>query len=147
MIYTLSKFGRRFAAGFMSVWLSGVVLLLCCADMDAGPAVVEIGDAAHMSAHCEKMMGKTESESNPDSESVSRHEGELDNDCCAFLPMLFDKKRTVEGKWQFVAITPAAVAEKPSRSVDTYTFAPIYSYRPRPISRDGTYLKNRTFRI
>ena len=146
MVYTLSKFGRRFAAGFLSVWLSGVVLLLCCADMNAGVAEAKIAEAAHMSAHCDK-MGKTETELNPDSESVSRHEGELDNDCCAFLPMLFDKKRVVEGKWQIAAATQVAVVEMPRPTVELQNFAAVQFYRPHPLSRDGTYLKNRTFRI
>src|SRR5829696_4216429 len=101
---TRSRSSRAVAA-FMSIWLSGAFFLFLC----AGPssAATEHCPLARSSSHCDH-GGRGAAPSSFDrakSDSV---------DCCAFIPVLFDKVRTGEnGNNASAAVTLKTVTSRP----------------------------------
>src|SRR5256885_2014267 len=79
-------------AALLSLWLSGVVLLLGCqASMASSRAEsCPLAGTARMSHHCDRSMPD-----DPSREAIGRRLP-FPTDCCAFLPALFDKTRTVQ---------------------------------------------------
>lgn len=132
---------KRIFAGLLAVWLSGVVFLLCCGMPKVQAAEIESCPLAKK-GHCAKSSGD---------ENALRFEifqnADSSFDCCGFLPQVFDKVRKAERN-QEVSELPIK-PELPALSFDsikTQATASLH-YRPRPINRSGTYLKNRVFRI
>ena len=136
---TLKKYIRISLAGFMSVWLSGFVFLLFChIQSDAA----EFCPLAKPGVHCDK------AEKAKDAEKFTKQTSDAGMDCCAFIPLFFDKTRTVDNQRQVVFATPSYVAITP-RFAASYTLA---TNTPRlhistVLPRNDTFLKNRTFRI
>jgi hypothetical protein len=136
---TLRKLTQKAFAGFMAVWLSGVVFLLCChatpmPEMDSCPLV-------RMGAHCDKADKERETE------KVTSGTNETGIDCCAFIPAFFDKTRTVDTNQQVAVAPPATTALEPRVVVIRSNHYPV---RIRPsivLVKNDTFLKNRTFRI
>jgi len=129
---------RKALAGFMSVWLSGALLLFCQMPAKAsGTDFCPLAKASH--GHCSKATNNSsELVSTPSSQAF---------DCCAFIPAIFDKTRKIE---QHVKSTPLAMQAVAVRA----EFRPAarllqirsgyISYQP---SRDRVFLKNSVFRI
>jgi len=96
----IGKYCRRTTAGILSIWLSGIALLLFCQlpAKAAGEDFCPLAKASH--GHCERSKDKNESElvSNPTPQSF---------DCCAFIPAVFDKTRKIDRKPQ-----PAGIIQK-----------------------------------
>ena len=132
---------KRIFAGFLAVWLSGIVFLLCCTAPAAKAAEIESCPLAKK-GHCKKSA---------DDEKALRFEnlesGGTSFDCCGFLPRVFDKVRKIE-KAEQIAALPVRIKTAPQ----LFAFIKIQpiafpGYRPPPNNRSGTYLKNRVFRI
>jgi hypothetical protein len=134
------KLSHKSLAGFLMIWLSGVVFLLCCAEMSGKTADKEFCPLEKMSAHCDRAENK-------DSQVVTNQTDEQGVDCCAFLPVFFDKTRTIETSQPASTAAPATVVEKPSPILPQANFVPTISYRSTILLRNNTFLKNRTFRI
>lgn len=132
---------KRIFAGLLAVWLSGVVFLLCCGMPKSQAAEVESCPLAKK-GHCAKSSGD---------ENALRFEivqnADSSFDCCGFLPQVFDKVRKAERN-QEVSELPVKL-EVSSLSFGFIRIQPstFYGYRPQPLNRSGTYLKNRVFRI
>ena len=133
---------RRTVAGFMAVWLSGFVFLFCCDAAKAAAKSVESCPMPKMSHHCD-----TAKQQNDDSNSVSRAEG-VCFECCAFLPVVFDKARKVDQPNQPVA-APDRVVEVARRITPRLhrTVRAIARYRARLPDKSRTFISTQVFRI
>jgi hypothetical protein len=137
----MGKLAHKGLAGFMTLWLSGIVFILCChlqndyvAERDSCP-LVKLG------AHCKK------GEKTKQPEIITRQSDDPGMDCCAFIPAFFDKTRTNDNHQQ-VAVAASAVIQTPSISgITRPSYAPFDAYHPPAILKNDTFLKNRTFRI
>ena len=131
---------HRFFAGFMAVWLSGVVFLLCCERINGAPDSVEFCPLAKKSAHCDKAA-----KVDPANPTVST--GFNSVGCCDFLPAIFDKVRKIERAQKQIAITPEVVtpAANEFAAVD---HTPIFTaYRSRNEAHQKLFIQNCMFRI
>jgi hypothetical protein len=134
----IKKTAHKAIAGFMALWLSGIIFLLCCEKLNAKQAEAEFCPLAKMSGHCDK----TESGA-PVIEAVA----DASVECCAFLPVVFDKARKIEQTQTHAAITPTPAATKfhfPRPAIKTQ---PAVAFHARVPDRHATYLINRNFRI
>jgi len=125
-------------AGFMSVWLTGIVFLFCCEQMNAASMEPEFCPLRKMSKHCDRMKES-------DAPTVGTTSTESFK-CCGFLPIVFDKVRKIERSESF------AVANAPAVVQTDLTYSTVRTYQkvfhvPRIESRQGTYLRNCNFRI
>jgi hypothetical protein len=132
---------QRSLAGFMAVWLSGVVFLFCCPEMKAA-AAADFCPMMQMSSHCDH-AAKQE----PANDSV---EGVRPAcfECCAFLPVVFDKSRKID------VVQKQISAPKEELALAKFKFPAARFAMPqsrllkqRVADRHGTYLVNGVFRI
>jgi len=128
-------------AGFMALWLSGVVFLFCCEEINGRSMEADSCPLAKMSAHCDK-ANKAEG-----SEVVANQTDQQAIECCGFIAIFFDKTRMVESNQQPSAAAPAFVIAQPRLISGPTAFPPAKSYRSTALLRNNTFLKNRTFRI
>jgi len=132
---------RKTLTGFMAVWLSGVVFLICCESMNVRAMDTEFCPLAAKSSHCDKALGE---ETSPNVAELSA----TDNiECCAFLPFLFDNDRKLERVEQPASASqPALPVRFNIRSIgfERVTFA---VFTPHLADRQETYIRNRVFRI
>lgn len=132
---------KRLSAGLLAVWLSGVVLLFFCGTMKAQAAQIESCPLAKKD-HCLK------SSSNKDALQFESFQNDnLAFDCCGFLPQFFDKVRKTEQKQQIAENSVKSQVKPPSLVFIKVQPNAFFKYRPRPLNRNGTYLKNQVFRI
>jgi hypothetical protein len=134
-------FSQRIISSALVIWLSGVVLLFCCGNMEARAAEAESCPLAETS-HCDK---RSSGERNVDSARFQKETFAFD--CCGFLSKVFDKARKIE-KIPQAAIAAASVkirAPKFSFVVDAVKAPKVYE--PPVHNRGSTYLKNCVFRI
>ena len=134
------KISHKAIAGFLMIWLSGVVFLLCCTEINANTDE-EFCPLARMSADCDN------AETKKDSQAVTNQTDEQGMDCCAFLPPLFDKGRTIETNQKVEDVPPVTAIEgrKPLSVHAPFTSGSFYNSTVR--FKNNTFLKNRTFRI
>ena len=132
---------RKTLAGFMAIWLSGVVFLLCCHVQNTMAAGMESCPLVKLGAHCDK------ADKEKDSEKVEKQSTEPGMDCCAFIPVLFEKTRTRDSNQQIAIVAPTTVVVKPRLVAVQINFAPAYPYLSTVLIKSDTFLKNRTFRI
>ena len=135
----LRMFTRSTLAGFMVMWLSGVVFLILCQGQTANS--MESCPLVRLGAHCDK------ADKEKDSEKVTKQSNETGIDCCAFIPALFDKTRTVYSNQQVVLINPSTTVANPRLVPVQINFPPAYRYSSTVLLKNNTFLKNRTFRI
>lgn len=86
----LKKAIRRTAAGFMAVWLSGIVFVVCCVAMNGSAMDGESCPLAQMTEHCDK----TESANSPS--LIVRLTETESLECCGVMPLVFDKARKLD---------------------------------------------------
>jgi hypothetical protein len=144
-----SAFSQRIVSGVLVFWLSGIVLLFCCGNMEARAA--EAADSCPLAkmSHCnrQQQQASPDGEDNPDFAVFQKQSRAFD--CCGFLPKVFDKARKLEKNPQ-VALTAAATTEKisaPKFSFAVYAAEAPRIYQPAVRNRGSTYLKNCVFRI
>ncbi|HEX8250241.1 MAG TPA: hypothetical protein VF599_18855 [Pyrinomonadaceae bacterium] len=136
-----SGFSQRIISGALVIWLSGVVLLFCCGNMEAQAAETDSCPLAKTS-HCDQPSSR---ENNPDSARFQKESRAFD--CCAFLPKVFDKARKIEKNPQASIATPISKISAPRFSFAAVTIKVPKVYRPLVHNRGSTYLKNCVFRI
>ena len=143
---------KRIFAGLLTVWLSGIVFLFCCGAMPTTQAVAEAESEsccplAKMDHHCDKpAVGETTAAENAERFDAFQN-GKSAFDCCGFLTHVFDKARKAEIVKQIAAVAEKTVIETPKFAFVKTKSNAFFKYRPRPLNRSGTYLKNRVFRI
>lgn len=141
VIHPQNSITKRIFAGLLAIWLSGVAFLFCCGMPEAQASETESCPLAKK-GHCLK---STSDEKALRFESFQKSKPALD--CCEFLPQVFDKVRKTERSQQLAALS--VKSEIQPFSFDFIKAEPgvFDNYRPRPLNRSGTYLKNRVFRI
>lgn len=132
---------KRSIAGFMAVWFSGALFLLCCANMDARASEKQSCPLAKKSSHCDKAKRDA---------SATRFTGTSSArlvDCCGFLPAIFDKNSKIEPVQEPIAGPTGTV-------VPTVVRTPLLSYSSSPAAfparlddRQGVFILNCVFRI
>src|SRR5438045_2855321 len=100
----LETFTRRSLAGFMALWLSGVVFLFLCHAQAA--TAMETCPLVKLGAHCDK------ADKEKDAKKVTKQTNETGMDCCAFIPTLFDKTRTSDSNQQVEIAAPTTTIVK-----------------------------------
>ena len=131
---------RKTVAGFMALWLSGVVFVFCCYANSAVAHKPEFCPMHTASHHCDGMMPQNDGSSN-----VGRVEG-VCFDCCGYLPAVFDKARKVDQAPPVTA--PERVALKPRLITPRPTRAPLApAYRTRLPDKSRTFISTQVFRI
>ena len=137
----LIKLAQRPIAAIMVAWLSGFLLLFCC-DTPSAKAADEHCPLSQKSEHCDK-GAKT----NEDSFSIHGQTKHTDTDCCAYLPIIFDKARKVE-RTEKTALAPDLVrAHVPKFRPVVISFLAEYAYSPPVLYRDKIFITNCVFRI
>jgi hypothetical protein len=132
---------QRSTAGFMAVWLSGAVFLLCCPEMKAA-APADSCPLAKMSSHCDHAAKQETGNDSVEGVRPACFE------CCAFLPIVFDKSRKIDVvQKQIVAPSQELVVKRfEFPLVSVKRLPPVIVQRNVP-DRHGTYLVNGVFRI
>lgn len=135
------KLAIRSTATLMAVWLSGIMFLFCCAEMNAAPPA-ESAPSANLSAHCDKAPV----EQAPG--DVASSSEETCSDCCGFIPLVFDKARKIEldqKQLATVVLKPQALRHElpavTTRAKQNFALPAYFS------NKQDSYLVNRTFRI
>ena len=135
----LKTITRSTLTGFMVMWLSGVVFLILCHGQKAN--TMESCPLVKLGAHCDK------ADKGKDSEKITKQTNETGIDCCAFIPVFFDKTRTSDSNQQVAIAAPTTSVVKPRLTAIQTNFAPAFQYFSTVLSKNNTFLKNRTFRI
>jgi hypothetical protein len=131
---------RKVTSSLLALWLSGFVLLFCCAAMETR-AETEFCPLAKAKSHCDKT-----DEAEADVPVFSADSG-LRFDCCGFLPAVFDKARKIEKNQQTANIAEQLKVERPVFSFVKTDSANDNFYRPPPFYQKKIFIKNRVFRI
>jgi len=135
----IRKYARVSLAGAISLWLSGVVFLFCCHTVVASPTA-DTCPMAKMSAHCDKAKKQ-----NADSFIVEPTPA----DCieCGYLPVVFDKNRTVgRDQKQAARIEKAIVVQIRQPETEDLTAMPRSVYTRVSFTKKS-FIKNCVFRI
>lgn len=135
------KMTRTTLAGFMAVWLSGVVFLFCCGTMDAMAADSDICPLAKMSADCDK------AEKAGANAAIVVSSDESSVGCCAFLPAVFDKSRKVERDQKQIALASTSVVIEPQLPKVAAPHRIPTTFRPHIPDRQRSFVKNCAFLI
>lgn len=134
-------FSQQIVSSALVIWLSGVVLLFCCGNMEAQAAERDSCPLAKTS-HCDK---RSSGENNPDFARFQKESQTLD--CCDFLPKVFDKARKIEKIPQVATAAATAEIRAPKFSFVVERVKAPRAYQPLVHDRGSTYLKNCVFRI
>lgn len=130
---------RKITSSLLVVWLSGFVLLFCCAAMEAR-AEAEFCPLAKAKSHCDKA-----NKAQTDAPTFSNDSG-LKVDCCGFLPAVFDKTRKIEKAPQIVGVSRVKI-DPPRFSSGAGNFAIAAAYRPPEFTQKKIFIANCVFRI
>lgn len=141
MLVKIKRTVRKILAGTMAVWLSGIVFLACCQQLNARSMEMESCPLAKMSEHCDKATRQ-----DADRAFVELTE-QPSVDCCGFLPVVFDKSRKIEQAEKQVAITSSVVALKFSLPPILKITPSFSAFRSRTPDRHGIFVENCVFRI
>jgi hypothetical protein len=137
----MGKLAYRGLAGFMALWLSGIVFILCCHLQNGYVAERDSCPLVKLGAHCKK------GEKAKSADIITRQGDDQGIDCCAFIPAFFDKTRTNDTNQQVAVPAPPAIPALAIIVITRPSYAPPQAYHPPPILKNDTFLKNRTFRI
>ena len=137
----LNKILLNSLSAFFVVWLSGVLVLVCCGSrLFTASAMTNEPESCPMKGHecCKK---------NKDAKNVSKSEHDS-ADCCAFKPLktLSADLQNTKNVKQSQTVTEKVEAPKPVYFIkQTYKSPNIYHSAIR--NRGSTYLQNCVFRI
>ena len=131
---------KRIFTAALAVWMSGIVLVICC-QMSLAMAASAKTETCPLAkkGNCAKSFQENQSESfGNESQSF---------DCCVFPAKVFDKARKIEAQPQTTeAVETIEIAAPKSFIIRrTFTSPKIHQFFIR--NRGSTYLRNRVFRI
>lgn len=131
---------KRIFTAALAVWLSGIVLVICCKmpTANAAGAAMESCPLAKKS-DCEKSAQESSGESFENESQTF--------DCCTFPAKVFDKARKIEVQPPptIISETIETVAPKIFSFQKTFSFPQVYQSFTR--NRGSTHLQNCVFRI
>ena len=132
---------KRVIASLLTVWLSGVVFLLCCETSEAKTSETESCPLSKTS-HCNK---------NPTEETVSQLASlQMENqtiECCRFPSQVFDKARKLETNQQPAEVSLIFKPPTPKFFFVERKFSSPKVYRSLILNLGSAHLKNCVFRI
>jgi hypothetical protein len=130
---------RRFTAGFLALWLTGLVFVCCCGE--AVEAAAESCPLAKVSEHCNKGVAAEDP-------TIAQLE-KLPADCvdCSVLPGVFDKERRFEPNVKFTAETSFELVHEAPRPVETATARPPVTYLAPVRYLKDIHIRNRVLLI
>jgi hypothetical protein len=136
----MAKQFRRLIAAGLTLWLSGFVLLFHC--QIRAEAVTDSCPLKAVSPHCRKKAAAEESAAH-----VQR-QVPLTADCCAFLPIVFDKARKLESPQKITSAEPPRTTVPPifGQTVLVRNVTP-QTYAARLPDKQSSFIVNRVFRI
>lgn len=137
----MSKFTRKGMAGFMALWLSGIVFLLCCEMPKTQAAPEDSCPLSKMKGHCDKAKSKQPSitlSSLPDTREV---------DCCGFIPAVFDKARKIQKTEPLAQPAPVPQPGPSTQNIAIALREAFPNYHSKIIAGNKIFLKNRVLRI
>lgn len=135
---------KRIFTAALVVWMSGIVLSLCC-EMPANAAAMEVESCplAKKGNHC----AKTVADSSADDFKTSFGRESRAFDCCNFPSQIFDKVRKTEVAPQATVISKAIEIVAPKFFIVERTFNSSTFPQSFVRNRGSTYLQNCVFRI
>src|SRR5262245_46739322 len=125
------RFSLRFVAGGLAIWLSGVVLVLCCHMQQAEAA--DFCPLAKFGAHCDK------AEKGTNSEKLTNQNDECGLDCCSFIPSFYDKTRVLDHNGNVAVVSSDVIEIDASQKANKSAFVPFYTYRPVVLLRNDSF--------
>ena len=132
---------RNSLAGFMAVWLSGVLFLFCCPEMKAA-VEADSCPLMKMSSHCDHAAKQETANDSVEGVKPACFE------CCAFLPVVFDKSRKIDVvQKQIMAPAEELVVKKFEFPGIRFTAPGPTAFEPWVPDRHAAYLMNGVFRI
>ena len=137
----MKKHTTKTIAAFMVFWLSGVLFLFCCGTMQAQDAEF-CPLAAKGQSHCDKAAKKTSG-----APVFSKQTGNLNFDCCGFLPAVFDKTRKIEKTQQTAPPVAKVKVDSPRFLLVKNAFQVARNYRAAVFKQNKIFIKNCVFRI
>ncbi len=134
---------HRGFAGFMALWLSGALFLICCVDMRGQAFEAEFPPLAKPAAsHCDK--ARKNDDTSPRHATPAR---DTSVDCCGFLSAVFDKSRKVEKGQKIAVLAQEPAQPRPIRAlaVDHSPLVAVYTQRLPNLQR--SFIQNCVFLI
>lgn len=131
----------RATAGFLTVWLSGVVFLFCCQMPSAQASSEEIKSCPMAKAHHSCAKSKSENKA----ASIEAEQSALE--CCRMLPLVFDKARKIEKVQNVEQAASIVKISEPKFYLAKKEFTHPKIFNSLVLSRENTHLKNCVFRI
>ena len=134
---------KRIFTTALVVWMSGIVLFLCC-EMPSSAAAMEMESCPlAKKGNCAKTVAE---DSTDDSKTSFKGESRR-IDCCNFPAQIFDKARKIEAAPQATVISKSVEMPAPKFFIVEKNFN--FSTVPRSFvrNRGSTYLNNCVFRI
>ena len=132
---------KRVVAGLLAVWMSGAVLLFCCAKLNAESSGAESCPLSKIS-HCDKKVVGADV-----SKFASLQTDSQMLDCCRFPSQVFDKARKLETDQQAAEIASTVKISAATVYVVQRISASPKVHQSFIRNRGSTYLRNRVFRI
>ena len=131
---------KRIFTAALVVWMSGVVLFLCC-DMPTANAASEEIESCPLAkkGNCSKTFTS-------DSDHSFRHTPRT-FDCCVFPAKIFDKTRKIEKSPESTAVAEVVKIAAPKFSLVEKTFKSPKFYQSFDLNLGSTHLRNCVFRI
>lgn len=131
---------KRIFTTALAVWMSGIVLVICCQMPSAVAASAEMESCplAKKSDCAKSAQGNSGESSGNESQSF---------DCCVFPVKVFDKARKIEIQPQTAEVIEAVELAAPKGFIVRRTFASPKIHQSFIRNRGSTYLRNRVFRI
>jgi hypothetical protein len=135
----MRKFAHKGVTGFLALWLSGIVFLLCCGTLNAR-AEADHCPLSRMQGHCDKGASKA-------SRFFSRVPGTREIDCCGFLPAVFDKARKIQNIEPIAHVETVARLDPPAAGFAAVRSTASVVYGSRIFVRNKIFIGNCVFRI
>lgn len=131
---------KRIFTAALAVWMSGIVLVICC-QMPS----VKAADAEMESCPLAKKGDCAKSSQSNSGESFGNESQSFD--CCVFPAKVFDKAKKIEIQPQTAEAVEKIEIAAPKEFIVRRTFTSPKIHQSFIRNRGSTYLQNRVFRI
>lgn len=134
------KISHKSLAGFLMIWLSGIVFLFCCEMAAAQSLESEFCPLSKTQSHCDKAADNNLN-------TLSDQPAGSSTGCCAFLPAVFDKTRKIEKAQQPVMADYKLFVNRPRFILANDNREIPANYRATVLSQNNLHIRNCILRI
>ena len=133
---------RRATAGFLTIWLSGIVFLFCCQMTGVKASDLEAESCPLAKTHdsCGKESGNKD-------QLVAIKTEQVLLECCTMFPRIFDKARKIETIQKVEQTATAIKISQPKFLFVKQEFSQPKIFRSLILNQEDKHLKNCVFRI